>query len=249
MIKIEKKQIIKTFLAIPLCILLSCYDLISQPDMYDIEELFVQKIFGRISFYDSSAYFITMQNLVFVILFNLIFSGYIASYFRYSCVYVFSRLKNRRSWYSSRIVELMIYAFIYVTLFLGGNLIVCIHKSVLSLESEAWKTIFLLLFLSFLLVVNTTLAINILSIRWGTTMSFFVIQVLMFLLVLLAIFTCNITWAAVINPVSCLNILGGDARTIVLIIASNIVWSLVIIGFGMRRVIKYDVALFDAELN
>ena len=249
MIRIEKRNLGKTLFAIPLCAVLSAYDFISEPLDLNVLDIFISKVLGRVTSYNNSSYILTVQNLSFVIIFNFAFSGYIANHFRYSCVYVFSRLRSRRHWYYSRVIEIMIYDLIYLILFFGCNLFVCIQKSTMEFEPASLGTIAALFGFSFLLVINTTLAINLLSMKWGTTVSFFSIQTVLFLLIALAFFFYDISWAVILNPVSCLDFLNKDVNSVLFIVLNNLVCFVSLLCLGKRRIVEYDVALFDAEVS
>lgn len=249
MIKLERKQFAKTLLAIPLCLILSAYDFISAQLDISVIDMFVQKIMGRVTSYDSSSYILTVQNISFVIIFNFAFCDYIASHFRFGCVYVFSRLRSRWTWYYSRVIELVIYAFLYLVLFFGGTLLICICKSTRAFEITSLRTVAFLLAFSFFIVVNSTLAINLLSIRWGATVSFFAVEAILFFLIALSFFTHDIAWAVSLNPMSCLDLLNKETHIMLFIILNNTVWFLALFYIGRRRVAMYDIALFDPEIN
>ncbi len=247
--KIEKRFIIKAFLSIPLALILYCYEVFSPPEAIEITDMFIQKVFGKITTSDSSAYILTIQNLAFVIIFNLLFSSYISEHFRYSCVYVFSRLKSRKVWFNHRVLELIIYATIYIIMFFIITLFVCIRKSTLEFQSDDIEVYMIILLFSLMITLNTTIATNLLSIKFGTITSFFVVQGVLFFLVIISLVSDHNTFLSIVNPISCLNLLTHENYMTGLMMLNNIVIFFLLYFYGKKSITCYDIALFDAEIN
>lgn len=247
--RVDRRRLKKALLAIPLALALHCLALISQPEPMPAMELLLGKVFGRITLNNNGIYLLAIENLAFVLVFNLLYATCISEHFRYSCVYVFSRQRCRRAWYFRRVGELVLYAVLYLLLYLGCVLLVCLRCSTLPLEPGDWgKFAFVFLF-SISIVVDTTLAINLLAMRWGVTVSFFLVQGVLSSLILLAIWTCNIPWMVQLNPISCLSLLDQGAGEQVRMAAYHVLIFAAILFGGARYVARYDIAMFDAERN
>lgn len=247
--RVDRRRLKKALLAIPLALALHCLALISQPEPMPAMELLLGKVFGRITLNNNGIYLLAIENLAFVLVFNLLYATCISEHFRYSCVYVFSRQRSRRAWYFRRVGELVLYAVLYLLLYLGCVLLVCLRCSTLPLEPGDWGKFAVVFLFSLSIVMDTTLAINLLAMRWGVTVSFFLVQGVLSSLILLAIWTSNIPWMVQINPISCMNLFDQGAGAQVWMAAYHVLIFAAILFGGARYVARYDIAMFDAERN
>lgn len=247
--RIDRRCLSKALLAIPLALALHCFELISQPEAVRSMELFLGKVFGRLTLNNDGIYLLAIENLAFVLVFNLLYATCISEHFRYSCVYVFSRQRSRRAWYFRRVGELVLYAVLYLLLYLVCVLLVCLRRSTLPLEAGDWGKFAVVFLFSLSIVMDTTLAINLLAMRWGVTVSFFLVQGVLSSLILLAIWTSNIPWMVQINPISCMNLFDQGAGAQVWMAAYHVLLFAAVLFGGARYVARYDVAMFDAERN
>lgn len=244
----KRKQIYKLFIGFPLCLLLSLYDLISDVGDFDIVESFAYKVFGRMSFNNDGIYLLTMQNLLFVVVCNILFADSISTYFRDGCVYVFSRIHDRVKWYWKQVVYLLMQTSIYTLGYLLSTLWICARKTNQTLQTDQLYPLIIILIFSLFLSGSTTLLINLLSIRWGTTISFICVQIAVFVLIFVGMISCNVPLIVLLNPIACLNILDQPNHAIPML-ATNIICMAATIKCGSVFVKKYDIYLFDAEVS
>lgn len=244
----KKNDVFKLLAGVPLSLILSAFDLISDVEGTSIIDSFTFKVFGRISLQNESVYLLTMQNLLFVVVCNILFADSISAHFRVSSVYVFSRIYNRAKWYRKQVCMLLIRTSIFSSIYLITTLLICIRKSTEEISVSLLNPLLLIVFLSIFLCGTTTLLINLLSIRWGTNTGFVCVQVMLFALVFIGMATSRVSWATIINPVSCLNVLEKPDMSI-LILLTDTAWFTLIFCCGSMYVKKYDVFLYDAEIG
>lgn len=250
MLKTEKKHLLKALIAIPLCLILYCYELSpGAKSNMELTAVFAQIIFGVIDFEYSYVYIMTIENIAFIILFNLLFSGHITSHFRYSCVYVFSRLTDRKKWYSKRALEIMSTAFLYSFLYVLMALLVSMNAAGKPLDVLTLYRVLLVFLFAFLIVSSTTLLINILALRFGTAPGLFMVEGALFALIALLMFTYKNSVLVMMNPLACLNLFQLGANTGLFTVVYNFAILIAVFFAGRRYVSNYDVAMFDAELN
>lgn len=202
-----------------------------------------------IDFEDHHVYILLIENVAYVIVFHLLFGGHIARHFRYSCAYVFSRLKNRKAWFLKRVLELLTYAAIYDFLYVGCILLVSMNAASQMPDRFLVLRAVLILFFSFLLLAITVLIVNLLSLRLGTASGLFVTESVIMGLIGLLTVTYRYPLLVYLNPVAFLNLFdqgGGSA------LFSCIYDLLILIGIiliGIHYLSQLDIALFDPELN
>lgn len=246
--KSKKTNIWKTLISIPLCLLMSIFDLISEKDNYNIVDLFAHKVFGRMSFDNESTFILTMQNLIFVVVCNILFSEILAKHFRTGSVYVFSRIHSRSKWYTCKVIELLFYTTMFSTLYLLSTILICCYRSTATIQANQVIMLLLIFLFAGLFCGSTTLLVNLLTIKFGTTVSFLVVQLTVLTFIFLAMSTSHIPIAILLNPVSCLNILDTTYNTSGILI-TNTVFLCIIFLAGLRYINNYDIYLFDAEAS
>lgn len=192
-------------------------------------------------------YSIVLQNMIFVILFSVMFSGYIAGHFRFSCVYVFSRLKSRRGWFAQRGCELMLSTALYIAVYMLATGIICKAGSAAAFPTAHMGDVLLIYVCAWLIAVNITLLINIASLRLGSTISFFAAQAILAGLIYPAVNTAPTAALAWVNPLSCVLVLDAPNPGKTLIMGAVIL--LILLFGGMEYVNRYDIAMFDPEIN
>jgi hypothetical protein len=250
-IRIEKKHLFKTVAALPLCLVLFCYYFLPnyQTQLGSFSEAFCSMIFGSMDMENERVYLLTVENIAFIMLFNIMYTGYITSHFRYSCVYVFSRIKSRKGWFSARAAEIMIFAAVYDLFYILGASAICAAATGSGPNYVALYRMIIVYVFTFLVLVNTTLLINIIALRLGTAPGFFIVQGIVFGLIALLLATYDTKIMVILNPISCLNLFNQGMNTGWLTALNNLIILAVIFLFGRWYVGKYDVAMFDAEIN
>lgn len=239
---------LRFLLAVPLCAVMFAFSFIGEPGNESVLNLFANKIFGRVSFYDNSAYIEVLQNLIFLVVGNILFSDMIARHFRTGCVYVFSRIHNRRKWYIRKAGSLLLHATLFTFCYLTGALMICIFTTEKTLSSDEINALLLIYVFAFLLSGSTSLLVNLLSTKWGTTIAITLVQFVILALVFVARLTCNYPTIFMLNPMSCLGILENPS-SLGYVFASNLAVFFGVLFCGMRWIRKYDVFLLDAELS
>ena len=197
----------KALSAFPLCLVLYCF--ILRPgcrDFYTLTETFCDTIFGIMDYEDTRVYIMTVENIAFIMMFNLMLGGHIAHHFRYSCVYVFTRLSSRRGWYAARALEIIVTAVLYCLFYVGSVLLISLNASQKPLDVVTLNRVLLVFLFSFLFVSSTTLLANILSLRYGTAVGFFITEGVTLTLLALLTATYRIKAAVLLNPIAFLNL-------------------------------------------
>lgn len=249
MIRWEKEQIYKILSACPLAFIKCINELVSEVRDYSITDLVSYQIYGKISSPDGEMLVLVLQNMIFMIVFQIMFADYISKHFRYSCVYVFTRLQNRKKWYVCRIAELAVAAVFYLALYIGTITLICTGKSTYPLTGADIKALVLLMISAFFLVWNATVLVNTISLRWGMMAGFFFVQAGLAVLYALSKVSMAYPSLTMINPIACINILNADGGAILQMLIGNLGWTMLICYCSMRYIEKYDIALMDAELN
>ena len=124
---------------------------------------------------------------------------------------------------------------------------ICCASSNAPFLREHLGSLLLLYLCALLITVNITLGINLLSLRFGSTVSFFVVQAALAGFIYLALNTAVSAPCAWLNPLSCILIL--DAPTPYLPLLGSVIILILLFFGGMAYVDRYDIALFDPEIN
>ncbi len=249
MIHWDREQICKILMACPLALIKCSSELVPMVRDYTITDIVSYKIYGKISNPEGDMLVLVLQNLIFMIVFEILFADYVSKHFRYSSVYVFTRLQNRRRWYAERLIEMAVLAVLYIVLYIGTMTAICVRNSSYGLRTEDIRSLLVLAVSAFFLTWNAVMLINVISLRWGIMVGFFCVQAGMVTLYALAKVCMNYSFLMIINPITSINILAADSSTILQMFAGNLIWTAAI-GLGsMYYVEKYDVALLDGELS
>ncbi len=240
----------KALVALPLCLVLYCYEL--EPGCragYSLIQAFCAILFGAVDYQNSYVYIMTIENIAYIFLFDLMFAAHITGHFRYSCVYVFTRIHSRKKWSLARMAELLACAFVYAFLYVGGVLMISINAAQQPLTTTALIRVGMVFLFSFFLLSSTALSVNLLSLRYGTAIGLLVtVGSVLGLVALLLVFHAHPV-AVLLNPLACLNLFNSGLGGALFTTAYNFVVLLVLLFAGVYTVSSYDVALFDAELT
>ena len=124
--KMNRTLWIKALSAVPLCLILYCFNLIPGSQAGEsLTDVFTKTIFGKLDYQYSYVYAMAAENVAFILLFDILFAGHLTGHFRYSCVYVFTRIRSRRQWYFSRVGELTVCALNAEALALAVASVLC----------------------------------------------------------------------------------------------------------------------------
>lgn len=246
----------KILIIIPVTLLLSANRFITGIVDISVGELLLGNVLGRMSLGDTKAFVIIIEHIYYFVIFNILFGTYIYQDFQYSSIYLFSRLKNRKLWFYKKTCELLILSFTYAFLFVITNLVICLKISTNALDNEAIKIFIILCFKIFILLFITTLAINIIAIRFGSTYGFTSVYIVTVLLIFLAInhnklpLIGDYQWSFMLNPFSgFLSKLISHKPMQVGFYLYNTGLIAIIIIFSAIYIDNFDIALADHEVN
>ena len=248
MLKLQKKPLAVSLIGAPLYLLLHFDGLIAVPADISAGSMLALRSFGQLPMSDWNSLTDIIGGIAFIILFNILYSGYITSHFRFSCVYVFSRVRSRESWYLQRCAEVLFYAALYSFLYVAAGLLICRHMVVQTITAADMLTALRIWIYSIILLGNTTLLLSLISLKTGTLTGFVVTQVAVFLLIFANLFISAPTVIG-LNPVSLLQFkLLTQTQHIGTVTVNGVILAVLLMAGG-QYVKRYDVAMFDAEVN
>lgn len=166
----------KTLIVIPTVIIAQSLLFISQkmPDLL-VSEKFIGLIMGSITHPDVKLFVFSLENLIYIFLFEILFGHYVYNELRYSSTYVFSRISNTSRWFLKKTLNLWLYSAIYILFYLFTMLLLAIYSTGNSPDKDL-LIIFIQLFIKLTTICFTgTLLINILSFYNGTVIAFLVV--------------------------------------------------------------------------
>lgn len=239
---------------VPITFLFSLNSLISDKHDIPIGSMLTSRIFEQVTDDNSKAFLIMLSNILYLVLFNIFFGNMISEDFRFSSVYLFSRLKNRRVWFYKRAFELVMISSVYTVFFLGSNILVCMFCSTRNIEINDLK-IFLILFgLITMILAITTIIINLISIRLGSTTAFITVYICVVMLIFLSTKHESIPllgkyyYVRVFNPLSgiVLNLFDNQFAQCMVIFYYLVLLTLTFV-LGGKYVNNIDIALADGE--
>lgn len=254
---VDKRKWWKNIWIVPITILIYWTDLLPNNVQETVSAVLLDKFGGRISPGVDNAdniFLLDIQQLYFLIVFNLIFANQIVDHFRYSCIYVFSRIKNRKKWFLRCSLELWViaslYSFLYVgTLFFIGSLSAKFYIT----TNDLWIA-FVLWFKVNVICYITTLLLNIISIRLGSVLAFIIIFGGIALNTYISphlmntAIICKHPTLAIFDPIH--GIYEGmliNGHNVSLFIGYNTLLLILVTIFGIYFVNKMDIALIHME--
>ena len=248
--KMNRTLWIKVLSAVPLCLILYCFNLIPGSQAGEsLTDVFTKTIFGKLDYQYSYVYAMAAENVAFILLFDILFAGHLTGHFRYSCVYVFTRIRSRRLWYFSRIGELTVCALLYSFLYVLCSLLVSINATQKLPDGLLLQRVALVFLFAFALVLASAVSVNLLALRFGTAVGFFSVAAVIFGLIALLILTYRNRVLVMFNPLACLNLFQLGRNTGMFTIGYDLLILIAVVLIGSVIVNRYDVALFDPELN
>lgn len=253
---INRMTLLKVFIIVPIIILYHTLLFGSPSNSIDIpiNDLLAESIFGRLQVGNSRSYTLIIEKMFYILVFNMLFGTYIYKNFLVSSVYLFSRLKNRKTWLYRKVFELFLLAGCYTLLFLGTLLFLCIYQSSYGVEGTTINMLVLLWGVITLFLTFVTLIINLLAIRLGSNVAFIIVYIFLILLVTLALFMRSIPsvienpYLLLLNPVAAiiLNMIDqGNMQFIGIIYFCML--NVIVIVFGAQYINRMDIALTDNE--
>jgi hypothetical protein len=253
---LDWKKWVKILLIIPPTFLYSIDDFMLEKNNNAISYLLAGKVLGQTSLNEKKVFVLVAESLIYLVIFNILYGNYISEDFRYSSVYLFSRLKNRKNWFYKKAFELLFIAGSYTIIFLGTNLFICKYSSTKTINRETW-IIFMMLFAMLTMILTiTTMAINLISLKYGNSIGFISVYVTFLVLIYIALKGQYIPLIRkypilmAINPACGISFNFTEIPYIQVVI---LFYYLVIITasfyFGANYVNKLDISLSDSENN
>ena len=247
MIRVERNQFAKTIAAIPLCLVLSSFSLLSEPEKIDVISLFIHHLFGTMSLDTHGTFLLVMENMLFLLLFQLLFADHISRHVRLGGVYILSRVQSRNRWYFSRILELTGYASLYVLFYFLTLLWVSARRSTLPVNMSQFSMVVLLWMLSVLLAIQISTITNLAALYRGTAVAVFAVMCGFVILIMHAVIGNSIPAMRWLNPMACLGLLYAPTYQQVWMITYHVLLTIITQLVGAQIIQHYDIALFDAE--
>ncbi len=247
-------KIIRIISIVPVTFLFSLNSLISDKHDISVGSMLTYRIFEQVTDDTSKAFLLVLSNILYLVLFNIFFGNMISEDFRFNSVYLFSRLKDRRVWFYKRAFEIVMISSVYTVLFLGSNILVCMFCSTRKIEIYDLKIFLILFVLITMILAITTIIINLISIRLGSTTAFITVYICVVMLIFLSTKHESIPilgkyyYARVLNPLSgiVLNLSDNQFAQCLVIFYYFVLMALTFVLGGMY-VNSADIALVDGE--
>ena len=183
-----KSDIIKCFTILPVLLLRRASLLATGRKLeMPVAELFLQEIFSGNPSRIHTNIVMMMFGMFEIVVFNLLFGNYLYRDLYENTDYIFVRYPNRIKWFLPRAKRLALYTILYVFLFLGITFVLCANFSSGEIDETAIWVLFITFIMLCLFTYWTTLIINLLSMRLGSTMAFISLYIVMVVLAALAI--------------------------------------------------------------
>jgi hypothetical protein len=252
----RRRRIFLIVIIVPVAILINLLDLFSDPGNAPLSDLLIAQFITTASSSEISIFVFTVGDLYFLFYFNIVMGGTIYQYFRVGSVYYFARVMDRQGWYRRKLLALTGYAFLFSALLLTTYMGLCLPQSSEKIEIETAITFMLLLFFLTLIITISTAAINLLSIKYGSTKAFLIVYacelaaVYHILFSLRSQFLMEHHYIMALNPFRGLAGLGDLATDKIPIFCSGVYLLLILlmIGYtGGKYIMKVDIAIEDAD--
>lgn len=248
------KKWLKVLVIIPITIIFSAYKFISEPIDITVGNLLLSTVMGQTSTENTTAFLFVVEKLFYLVIFNIMYGNFIYDDFRYSSVYLFSRLKSRSTWFYKKSLELLGITFVYTGLFLITNFFICKNCTLSPIEQSDIIILFLLFARIIMLLFLTTVAINLISIRLGNALGFIIVYISVVLLVFVAMNQSSLPyigtskWLLIFNPAcGIIEDIYYDTNLLVVFFIYNIILVCIAMMIGSLYIDRFDVALVDYE--
>ena len=142
-------------------------------------ENFMCSVFDVTSIWKKKSVVIAIENLYFIIYFNFMFGTYIYKHFVKGCVYIFTRIPNRKQWFLKQAIQLYGICAIYTLLYLFLHLGLCVYGSSETISADFIEVFALFFLLLSAVLMMSTLCINMISLLWGSNVGFCVSYIIM----------------------------------------------------------------------
>lgn len=214
----------------------------------EIKDLFSSGIFDVYGIMKKKALVLAMENLMFIVYFNLFFGNYIYNYFVKGSVFTFSRIQNRKKWFWEQTIWLhgicIIFSFFYLLLLL----LISMYSSMQMPDLECFKVFLIFLIAFSVILMMSTFCINLAAIKFGIVRAFLMTYVVIVVLMQLSIhfedipFFRNYYILHIFNPMSAVSLIMTQGKLLKL--GAVVYYHLLIIGlvyFAGNFVKKVDI--------
>lgn len=244
------KELNKTLLAVPIAVVMALVGLPNNARDFPASQLIKLALFGDEIYFGAVALLTAILSVGFVVLFNILYGNTISNEFRYCSVYVFTRVANRSRWFICRAAELLIYAVCYSVLMLAAAFVMCAFISPLPVDSAAYMDLPLQLAAAVFLLFTTTLLINLISMRLGSSAGFIAVySTVTILIVLLTVVEIRSPWLRLLNPMICLGLPSMGRTHMIFTLCYDFIIAAAVLIAGVFSVKRFNIALFDSESN
>ncbi len=175
----RRKKWSKIFYVILLLFLLEGYAIISEPMELDATKLLLGKLFGTVTELEGddieiTKFILASEKIGYLTLFHILYGTYLSEYFQNISVYIFSRARDRKKWFTKKVFELVGLSIAYNFVLVGMLTALTLYQSGRSVEFDFWKTVLFVFCIQTVITILTTLILNLCAIRWNILASFLI---------------------------------------------------------------------------
>lgn len=245
----------KVFLIIPIVLLFNVNILLTEGGIdSSVGAIMANALFEYAQIGDMKAYVFVIEGMYFIFVFNMLFGTYIYQDFQVSSIYLFSRLRDRRKWFYKKVIEIGTFSLIYTFLFLTTLFVICIFGSNQQLDVSSIHMMGMLLIFISLFLTATTLLINLLTIKYNSSIGFICVYLVLLLLITvllqsdwIALFT-KTPYLLLLNPVAGVILNLAEDRTMgVLATIYYLILNGIIICGGAKFVNRLEIGLLEKD--
>ena len=205
--------ILKIFCVIPYALIVNAFELISEPSEMAPADWMIEMMVSRLTVSGNTLLLFALNNLGYLILFNILFGNHISDWVKSVPAFRFSRIKRRDVWFFGRCAGLIGIAGCYSLIYVGTLLWICQFRTVSGVDREALHVSVVFWLVCTALLIMTTVGINLLSVSYGTARGFLVVYVISVCLVVLALNSGNSRILKTINPLCIFYLFEADSKT------------------------------------
>jgi hypothetical protein len=245
------REYLKILIVFPLVLLFNIGNIFSEARELPVSTLLQYKIFASTTQSDITLFVLTIENLYFVFVFNLLFGTYIFKHINENGIYIFSRLRSRQKWWLMKAARLFVFALLYT---LAAVLLFAAISAGESQSGVDRATVFVMIRLVYLFALLSalgTLLINVAAVKWGSVIAFLSVYFLEALLILSEILPGNHIGLRIwhwINPFGGVFSIYEMTGKAIFQLAYLAVLFLVLVYAGGRYIAKSDIGIEDVEV-
>ncbi|MDR1068428.1 MAG: hypothetical protein LBL36_04195 [Clostridiales Family XIII bacterium] len=167
------REYLKLIIAVPLVLIFNLGTLLIPMERdLDVSSLLHYKIFASTTQSDVTMFVLTIGNLYFLFVFNLLFGTYLFKDINENGIALFSRVRNRQKWWRAKAAGLILFAFLYTFIVITLLIIISGRESTAGIDGAAVLAAIRLVYLFTALSALSTLLINVAALKWGSVTSF-----------------------------------------------------------------------------